>query len=93
MLYMPAATLAAPVAFTGATISPVPSNARYYMLQPTGVVPTVPVLSSALVYPKYGLLTQAVDTSAKKDETNKNQLYAGLSASIDHENNTHCRLI
>lgn len=90
---MPAATLTAPVAFTGATIAPVPSNARYYMLQPTGVVPTVPALSSTLVYPKYGLLTQAVDTSAKKDETNKNQLYAGLFASIDHENNTHSRLI
>jgi hypothetical protein len=80
MLYVPASTLTTPIAFTGATIGPVPSNARYYMLQPTGVVPTAPVMTANLAYPNYALLSQAADTSAKKDETKKNQLYAGLFA-------------
>lgn len=68
MLYMPASTLATPIVLQEA--QPVVPAARYVMLQPTpAVIPTVPVLSSALVYPKYALALK----TPEKDETEKSQ--------------------
>lgn len=69
MLYMPASTLATPVVLQEA--QPVVPAARYVMLQPaaTAVVPTVPLLSAAFVYPKY---TVAAKTN-EKENTDKSQ--------------------
>ena len=67
MLYMPASTLATPIVLQEA--QPV-SAARYVMLQPTpAVIPTVPMLSTAFVYPQYALAMKTIG----KDETEKTQ--------------------
>ena len=77
MLYMPTTTLTTPLVFAG--VSPAPlTAARYYMLQPPSIGTTVPLLAS----PKYGLLNQAVEMPAKREETNKTQAHAGLASNL-----------
>lgn len=76
MLYMPASTYATPIVLQEA--QPVPA-ARYVMLQSTpAVIPTIPVLSTALVYPKYTLAMKTIE----KDETEKTQ---GIELKFDEK--------
>lgn len=69
MLYMPASTLATPIVLQ--QTQPVIQTTPYYMVQPTTIVPTVPLVNAAFVYPKYSLTT-------KTDEKEKTELQEGL---------------
>jgi hypothetical protein len=73
MLYMPATTLATPVVFQ--ETKPVPTTAQYYMLQPTSMVPTVPLLTTSFVYPAYAFVTK----STEKTDTTKSQIAEGIN--------------
>ena len=81
MLYMPSSTLATPIVLQ--ETQPVIPAARYVMLQPTAaaaaVVPTVPLLSPAFMYPKYTLAAKTTE----KDDTEK---YQGIRS---REKQTH----
>ena len=66
---MPATTLAAPMVLQGTQPVPLQSTTRYYVVpQATAtttttaaVLPTMPLLNTAFVYPTYGLLTKPVE--------------------------------
>jgi hypothetical protein len=68
---MPAATLATPVVVQETQ----PVTTRYYMLQPTTIVPTVPLFTTAFVYPKLDLVTKSIE----KDTTEKSQTQNGIN--------------
>ena len=74
MLYMPATTLGAPYVLQQTSQAPLPSTSDYIMFQATS---TIPVLNSALIYPRYGFVPRPIETSTTKEETEKAQLYEG----------------
>ncbi|UJR09940.1 hypothetical protein I4U23_014162 [Adineta vaga] len=87
MLYMPATTLAAPIVLQGTQTVPLPLATRYYMVQPTTtttttttLLPTVPLLNTALVYPRYGLVTNLVENDNKE----KAQLQGVIQHVVHH---------
>ncbi len=75
MLYMPATTLATPVVFQETQPKPLQATTRYYMVQPTTLVPSVPLLNTGFVYPAYGLVTNSIE----KTDTNKSQISEGIN--------------
>ena len=71
MLYMPVSTLATPLVLQ--ETKPVPTT-QYVMVQPTTLVPTVPLLNTAFVYPGFSLLAKTTE----KNDTNKLQKQEGI---------------
>ena len=72
MLYMPASTFATPIVLQGTQL--VAPTAQYVMLQPAAMFPTVPLFSTALVYPALSFLGK----SAERDATDKTPKQAGI---------------
>jgi hypothetical protein len=79
MLYMPATTFATPIVLQETQQIPLQATTQYYMFQPTTIIPAVPLFNTTLVYPRYGFLTQSVETSIKKDEIDKSHLNQSIS--------------
>ncbi len=69
MLYMPATTFATPI-----VLQETRPTTRYVMLQPTTIIPTVPLLNTAFVYPSYSLVTKSIE----RDHTEKSQTHQGI---------------
>jgi hypothetical protein len=72
MLYMPATTLSTPVVLQ--ETQPVQA-ARYYMIQPSTMVPTVPLFNTAFIYPTYGFVPKSIE----KVNTEKTQIQEGIN--------------
>lgn len=81
MLYMPATTTATPVVLQENSQPQLQASSRYYMIQPSPIVPAVPILNTTYVYPRYGFVPKPVETSVTKEEIEKSQpiqAYEGL---------------
>ncbi|CAF0740114.1 unnamed protein product [Didymodactylos carnosus] len=46
---------------------------RYFMIQPTPIVPAVQVLNGTYIYPRYGFVSKATETSIKKEDSEQQQ--------------------
>jgi len=73
---MPATTLATPVVLQETQPKLLTATTRYYMVQPTPVVPTIPLLNTGFVFPTYGLATKSVEQTS---DTNKSQISQGIN--------------
>lgn len=73
MFYVPATTLATPVLVQETRTVTIPTT-TYYALQPTPVIPTVPILTTAFAYPTLGLLAKPIT----KDTSEKTQTREGV---------------